>query len=800
MKIINCWQATISFEKYGVEAGDIMVVDKHKGKRRLRKPIKFQFYFYADDTKEARTKLDDLKITYEESGDYLKVYKEKIQYKSTDFKDFILDLHKEGIQTYEADLGPAKRWMIDNNIEIEDFDNIDLWYMDIETDDSSGKPIQYKKKGNKEVVDPIDPVLSVAFVDRKGTAKFFYNQASDKNDKTKLLEGEKKLLWEVKKFIDGNVDMVVGWNSSGFDMEFLRGRMKIHKVSMFYFWHILHEDMMKRTKYFYMKDPEARQQIKSYSLDFISNHFLGEGKIKHKEKIFEMYRDNFQKFKEYNIQDCQLLRRLEDQLGMIRLTYQMFQICGMPAQDWAMIKNIDTFMLRASNKKGTRHQTGEAFLKGWMPDGDDEAAYLGAFVIDPIPGKYHNVYDLDFKSLYPNIIRTFNISPDTYLGEGAKKNAIVTPGVVLDDKMRGQASYKKGPGIIPEEITKLLDEREKIRTKQKAAKDPLEWRDLNVKQLVVKELANSIYGAIGNRGFRGSSMNMAESITGTGQHLITHLSQWVTKEKDCKVIYGDTDSLFITIPEGEKIENIIDGINDHLEEYLQKFHINECTIKIQLDKKYDNFFIEAKKKYAGSIGGKISYVGLECIKRDTIPIAAEFQRNIIDHIFEDIPTAELHSIVREERRRILEDQIEPDSLVIHKSMSKDAHLYHGKERGYTPPVQVRVALAMKEIQGDKTDLTKAGSIISFIVTKDADLYAKPKQPLQAVHISEFEGIWDRDYYWNNVVYPPSCRLLESAYPEIEWQKFYITRHSPTVKRKAEKNGIILSPEITEPLI
>src|SRR5690606_33690671 len=114
--------------------------------------------------------------------------------------------------------------------------------------------------------------------------------------------------------------------------------------------------------------------------------------------------------------------------------------------------------------------------------------------------------------------------------------------IEIDGIVRGKYNYVKKQGVIPRKIKLLLDERAKIRSKQKDLdKRTREWKDLNVKQLVVKELANSIYGVIGNKYFRCFNIDMAESITATGQYLIKYIKR-TFEEKGRKVIYGDTDS------------------------------------------------------------------------------------------------------------------------------------------------------------------------------------------------------------------------------------------------------------------
>ena len=752
-KIINCWAATTKGKK--TEPGDIVVIRK-EGKERITEIIKgFNWYFYVEKTDKSKSYIEELFKRniikkYNEGKRYIKIWFEKKQFHDKGVEYLIKDLHDKGITTFEADVGPAKRYLLDLDFEIEDFDNINLYYFDIETDDTEGK-IEYEKNGDFVSIKAKDRILSVAFVDRKGESIFFHN------------DDEKTLLETVNKFLhEKEVDMLVGFNSKDFDIPYLWKRMQHHKINSTYIKNILHEDMKLRIQYFYSKDPEARQTLTSYSLNSLSDYFLGERKIERDGKVIDLMKNDFQKFKEYNIKDAQLLRMLEEKLGVIELTYKMFQMCQCTAQNWSMIKAIDNFLLYEANRSKIHYPTNTAYFK----DIDEQMQYLGALVLDPTPGYYKDVYDLDFKSLYPNIIRTFNISPETLIPKIGGLDSIKTPGVTINNIQRGEAYFDKKEGIIPRKIKLLLDERNNIREKQKKIdKKSKEWRDLNVKQLIVKELANSIYGVIGNPYFRGFDINIAEAITATGQYLISFVKKY-HEDQGRLVIYGDTDSLFIKIKEKENIEAVLNETNKLIENHLKKeFGVINCSIEMALDKVFSDFLIETKKKYVGVSDGKLKFVGMESIKRDTIIIAKRLQEELISKIFEkDIIDKEFIEWIKEIKESFFRDQINPEDVVIHKKMSKSADLYKAKgDKKYTPPLHVRIAKDLK-ISEEKTDITKGGSVVSYIVTNGA--------PLEGVHISQYDGKIDREYYWNNIIYPIMERMLEVAIPKVDWKEYY----------------------------
>jgi DNA polymerase elongation subunit (family B) len=774
MKIINCWTTTSS--RGITNPGDIVVIYNDKGSKKMKVIQDYPWYFYTEKSSRAEEILKDLKMkgsikSFVEGRKYIRVYVEKKKFRDENILSLVGALHSSGIKTYEADVGPSKRFLLDKDLPLEDYNNLNVAFFDIETDDSSGK-IEYMEKNGFKTIDAQYPILSFAAVDRKGNEFFLH----DPNEKT--------LLEKINQFlIKEQIDMLVGWNSKDFDIPYIAQRMDKHKLSSSYIRNILHEDLMGRVQYFYSKDPEARQTIKSYSLNSISKYFLNETKIERDGKVIDLMKENFEMFREYNIQDCRLVKKLEDKLGLINLTYQMFQICQCTAQNWSMVKALDNFILAEGNRQGIHYPTNENYLKTMtMKDEEEEPQYLGAFVLDPVAGYYEKVYDLDFKSLYPNIIRTFNISPDSRLDKMEGLDLIETPGVEIDGVIRGKCYFDDTQeGVVPKKIKLLLDEREKIRKEQKKfSKDSQEWRDLNVKQLVVKELANSVYGVIGNKYFRAFNLDLAESITATGQYLIRWLQTYFSNDGRI-AIYGDTDSIFIKIKNGESIDEVLRCCNRDLEKHLRKaFHIKECTIELALDKIFDKFLITSKKKYVGVAEGKTKYVGMECIKRDNPDISNQYQRELIDIIFKHSPIARVKGFIGGIKHEILNMKIDPQRLVINKKMGKDADLYKGKsDKKYTPPIQVRIVKEMKNKKGDKTDLSKGGSIIQFIYTNGST---------DAVHISEFKGEFDRKHYWNKLVYPQLERILRVTHSSVDWMEYYETdiKHAKNTAKTAKR--------------
>src|SRR6266705_5264290 len=154
---------------------------------------------------------------------------------------------------------------------------------------------------------------------------------------------------------------------------------------------------------------------------------------------------------------------------------------------------------------------------------------VGGLVLDSRPGLYRNILVFDFKSLYPSIIRTFNIDPLTYVPSPGAEPVVRTPG--------GAVFRRDEPGILPELVARLGKERARARAAGNA-----------IAAQATKILMNSLFGVLGSPASRLFSPAVANAITTAGQHVI-RLAVGAVAERGHQVIYGDTDSLFVDLGE-----------------------------------------------------------------------------------------------------------------------------------------------------------------------------------------------------------------------------------------------------------
>jgi len=319
----------------------------------------------------------------------------------------------------------------------------------------------------------------------------------------------------------------------------------------------------------------------TYKLDHIANVVLGEKKLSYDEyhDLFSLYKHNYQKFIDYNIKDVELVDRLEDKLGLITLAVTMAYQAGVNYTDTFGTTAIwDSIIYRQLNDK-----------KVAIPFAEDKhkTMYPGGYVKDPHVGMHEWVTSFDLNSLYPSIIMQYNMSPET-IANGMTEQVNVD-GLLLDNKpvrtkdmalaANGQYFRTDKKGILPEIIDEMYTERVEIKNAMIQAQQQLQLIDKNDKQelykierdiainenrqMAIKILLNSLYGALGNRYFRFFDQRIAEAITLTGQLTIrwaeysinTYLNKVLqpAKPKDY-VLAIDTDSLYVGL--GDLVDKI----------------------------------------------------------------------------------------------------------------------------------------------------------------------------------------------------------------------------------------------------
>jgi len=484
-------------------------------------------------------------------------------------------------------------------------------------------------------------------------------------------------------------DVVTGWNSRFFDIPYLVNRIN-RMLGETYVKRLSPWGLVDRQEITKMGRTQTAYELKgisqldyldlfkkfgysygpqeSYKLDHIAHVVLGEKKLSYEEysNLHTLYKHNHQKFIDYNIKDVELVDRIEDKLGLITLCMTMAYKGGVNYNDTFGTTMIwDTIIYRRLYANNIV-----------VPFVEDKVKtnYPGGFVKEPQVGIHDNVVSFDLNSLYPSIIMQYNMSPET-ISEGEITQFdienVLTKSVRPDN--RGKALAANGqyfrtdkPGIIPFIIDEMYKERVGIKQEMITAQKELQKVDKNDKQemyrierdiaiaenrqMAIKILLNSLYGALGNRYFRFFDQRIAEAITLTGQLTIrwaeyslnAYLNRVLKtpKWKDF-VIAIDTDSLYVCLDDFVqkfKPENTIDFLdkvcNDALEAELEKSYSQLYDILGGVDNRMvmkreaiaDRALWTAKKRYIMNVHDnegvryaepKLKIMGIEAIKSST---------------------------------------------------------------------------------------------------------------------------------------------------------------------------------------
>jgi len=393
-------------------------------------------------------------------------------------------------------------------------------------------------------------------------------------------------------------EVVTGWNSELYDMPYLVRRID----------RVLGEKLMKRLSpwglvterevfiagrkhisydvggitqldYLNLYKKFTYKAQESYRLDYIASVELGQKKLDHSEfdTFKDFYTKGWQKFVEYNIIDVELVDRLEDKMKLIELAITMAYDAKANYGDVSsQVRMWDTIIYNYLKKRNIVIPPKER--------SDKDSKYAGAYVKEPIPGKYDYVVSFDLNSLYPHLIMQYNISPETLLDE---RHPSVTVDKILNQEITFElykdksvcangAMYRKDVrGFLPELMEKIYKDRTIYKKKMLAAKQQYEKKKTkelekeiarcNNIQMARKIQLNSAYGAIGNQYFRYYKLANAEAITLSGQVSIrwienkmnAYLNKILKTDGEDYVIASDTDSIYLNM--GPLVESVYKG-------------------------------------------------------------------------------------------------------------------------------------------------------------------------------------------------------------------------------------------------
>ena len=593
----------------------------------------------------------------------------------------------------------------------------------------------------------------------------------------------------LRKFVDHWVtyspDIITGWNTRFFDIPYIvnrcyrmygddtlvkrlspwglvrerKQRINGQENQEYIIEGVEHLDYLEVFKKFTLN---TIGRLESYRLDFVAHVVLGERKLSYEEhgNLHTLYKEDYQKFIDYNVKDVELVHKIDEKLDLISLVLTMAYRGGVNYTDTLGTTAIwDSIIYRMLNKQ-----------KIVIPPKTEKpkTPYPGGYVKEPQVGAHNWVTSFDLNSLYPNIIVQYNMSPETVV-DGIVPDVSVES--FLDGTTVNDSEYSLAPtgvrfshdrkGVIPTIIEHYYADRRIIKNKmleleQEYQKNPsksLQYKitSLNNQQMAIKILMNSLYGALGNKWFRYFDQRVAESITMAGQLAIKWAERAVNGEMqnilqtdEDYVVAIDTDSVYIRM--GDLIDRFnpvnpvgfLDKIcSTHFEKQLRKAYVKMAEVsgayvnRMEMGREViaDRGIWMAKKRYILNVHNnegvqyaepKLKMMGIEAIKSSTPQVVRDKFKEIFRVIVEGTES-DTQGYIRDFRTHF--KTLPPEEVSFPRGVSNLAK-WIDRENVFKKscPIHVRGALcynnALRENKlGNRYESVKTGEKVKFCYLK-----------------------------------------------------------------------------------
>lgn len=469
-------------------------------------------------------------------------------------------------------------------------------------------------------------------------------------------------------------------------------------------------------------------KLEDYRLETVAQAVLGRGKRLDREapdaaqEILRLHREDPAALAAYNREDARLALEIVEKEGLLALTIERSLLSGMQLDRvGASIASFDLLYLPELRRRGFVAPSVAAAA-------DAGAGVRGGALLDPVTGFHANVAVFDFKSLYPSLIRSFDLDPLAHalaardpqahaLAAGEEAETIV--------EAPNGARFLHGAGILPRLVERLAAARAAAR----------ERGDAHAAQ-AIKIMLNALFGVLGAPSCRFFDPAIANAITSFGQQTL----RWTRDafvELGLRVLYGDTDSVFVQIDAGAPVEALRERAEHRIATRIRQEYRVEPHLELELECVYERLFLPrlrggrgaSHKRYAGLENGRLVVVGLEAVRRDWPAVAGRLQEGMLLRAFRDEPVAPFVAAFVAE---VLEGA--RDAELVYAKRVRKASLDRYTEA--TPP---HVAAARKLAERG----LRVGPVVRYVATSNGPEPVLPGRPLP-------EGI-DRRHYVEHVL-------------------------------------------------
>lgn len=588
-----------------------------------------------------------------------------------------------------------------------------VMFFDIEVSMENGIPNIHTPNNKITSIAIYDPILSKYTVFVLDKHQVYENKSSDTVDIV-FCDNEKSLL---HRFIECYETMgptiISGWNSNGFDVPYLYNRMKqvcgvsiANRLSPI--GKVKYSERLERYRiagvssldYLDLYKKFTYTQLQNYRLDTVARKELGRGKVEYEGSLDQLFRNDLNKFIEYNVEDVRLIVDLDKKLNLIELVRGICHIGHVPYEDYNMSSRfLEGTIVTYLHRKGIVVTDKPQSNREGMDSDDNDEGFTGAYVKDPIPGLYDWVYSLDLQSLYPSVIMSLNISPETKLGFVRnwdldqhfrkeivayviqEKNNSATVEMGYDEFMNfmeennltissnGVLYTNDKRGIIPEILETWFAQRVEYKNLMKQYVNDGDTEKASYydrRQHIQKIFLNSLYGVLGLSSFRFYDVDNALAVTLSGQHVIKNSAKVMNMQYEKKlntakdyVTYIDTDSCYasaaplmsdVSDPKQFTIDLARDMealLNRFYNTFAKKaFNCNTHKFYIKGESVASTGFWVSKKRYAldkvydletNQEVNKMVVKGLDVVRSSFPKVFREFMTQMLKDILKNVP-------------------------------------------------------------------------------------------------------------------------------------------------------------------
>ncbi|QLF93948.1 DNA polymerase II [Pseudomonas sp. ABC1] len=567
-------------------------------------------------------------------------------------------LRSAGVDVYEADIRPPERYLMERfitaQVAFEDQPESPALLLDAPLKPASGYRPQLRLV-SLDIETSIDGDLYCIALEGCGQRQVYMigqvQPPADLDFQLDCCSDERELLERLGQWFERHdPDAIIGWNLVQFDLRVLQQHAR--RLQMPLQLGRGGEPMGWREhakgNHFFAEIPgrlvidgiealrSATWSFSSFSLENVAQELLGEGKAietpyQRIDEIRRMFHEDKLALARYNLKDCELVTRIFAKTELLRFLLERASVTGLPVdRSGGSVAAFTHLYMPLMHRQG--------FVAPNQGEKAPEAS-PGGFVMDSRPGLYDSVLVLDYKSLYPSIIRTFLIDPIGLL-EGLRQP---------DDQhsvagFRG-ARFSRTTHCLPAIVERVWQGREQAKREH----------DKPLSQ-ALKIIMNAFYGVLGSSGCRFFDTRLASSITLRG-HEIMRRTRELIEAQGHQVIYGDTDSTFVWLGHAHDDASaegigkaLVARVNEWWREHLRQAHGLDSALELQYETHFRRFLMPtirgadegSKKRYAGLVrkadgSQEVVYKGLETVRTDWSPLAQQFQQGLYLRIFTGQP-------------------------------------------------------------------------------------------------------------------------------------------------------------------